>query len=410
MRRTASAFLSFVAALALTACEVGDPLDVADEDTTSLGAASTAANVQRAVDFGRALIGTDYGWWFSGPLPKGEPMWTAGGTPPSVGYVRARSANCTGLTNLMLRAVGKPLPHAPGAGTGGTYAYQKYYASVAEPFNPNRSYPAGTLLGRRYRDTYDQGHVAVVLGNGRVLQSFAWTRGGSRPGVNATYTVAQSHDGGYYHYAVLPQHWLGGTGDCGLGDGLYCGGNGVEGAADTLYRCTGGTPKVEETCDAGCQWMPAGTSDRCAPASAATTALVIDGDNAANDESIGYAAISDDWQVSDATAGAYGDDYAFASVEAVSDPAVFWFYLPEAATRTVDAWWTAGSNRSSSAPFLVLDAEGKELAVVEMDQRSGGGTWNTLGSFRFTKGWNRVMLSRWTSDGDVVIADAVRVR
>jgi hypothetical protein len=48
-----------------------------------------------------------------------------------------------------------------------------------------------------------------VLANGRVLQSFAWVRGGSSPGVNTTYTVAQSHDGGFYEYAVMPEDWLG---------------------------------------------------------------------------------------------------------------------------------------------------------------------------------------------------------
>ena len=43
----------------------------------------------------------------------------------------------------------------------------------------------------------------------RVLQSFA--KAGypnTDPGVNADFTVKESHAGGYYEYAVRPQQWL----------------------------------------------------------------------------------------------------------------------------------------------------------------------------------------------------------
>lgn len=169
------------------------------------------ANVRRALDYGRSVIGTDYGWWYSGPLPAAAPMWTAAGPAPSPSFVRSQSTNCAGLTNLRLRSVGRPIPSDPSAGRGGTGAYGRYYARVAQRFDANRSYPAGTLIGRYYRDTYDQGHVAVVLENGHVLQSFANCRGCAAPGVNATYAVAESHAGYFYEYAVLPKDWLGGT-------------------------------------------------------------------------------------------------------------------------------------------------------------------------------------------------------
>lgn len=221
-------------------------------------------NVSQALAFGESLVGTPYGWWYEGPLPKGEPMWTAEGPPPGRDQVRARSANCTGLTNLMLRAVGQPLPFTREGGRGGTYSYAEYFAEVAQPFDPSRRYPAGTLIGRRYRDTFDQGHVAVVLADGRVLQSFAWERGGSTPGVNTTYTVAESHDGGFYEYAVMPADWLGGPSQCAWGDGNYCGENGVTGDANTLYVCKDGVAAELERCAAGCVAMPPGESDRCA--------------------------------------------------------------------------------------------------------------------------------------------------
>lgn len=50
---------------------------------------------------------------------------------------------------------------------------------------------------------------------------------------------------------------------CWLGNGLYCGGNGVNGDANTLYRCTDGVVTVEETCSAGCEKKPNGFNDVC---------------------------------------------------------------------------------------------------------------------------------------------------
>ena len=55
--------------------------------------------------------------------------------------------------------------------------------------------------------TPDQGHVAVILGNGNVLQSYAPV-GSTRPGVTASVRLVDSHAGYFYERAVLPQHWL----------------------------------------------------------------------------------------------------------------------------------------------------------------------------------------------------------
>ena len=50
---------------------------------------------------------------------------------------------------------------------------------------------------------------------------------------------------------------------CWLGNGLYCGGNGVNGDTTTLYRCSGGTVTVEQRCANGCQTKPNGQNDVC---------------------------------------------------------------------------------------------------------------------------------------------------
>ncbi len=138
--------------------------------------------------------------------------------------------------------------------------------------------------------------------------------------------------------------------------------------------------------------------------------LVIDSNNGANDVTHARVEISASWTQSSATAGHYGNDYAFAATQAVSDPATFWFYLDAPATRTIDAWWTSGTNRAPSAPYLVWTSAGERLATVYVNQQENGSGWSTLGTWFFPAGWNRVQLSRWTTPGYVVIADAIRVR
>lgn len=138
--------------------------------------------------------------------------------------------------------------------------------------------------------------------------------------------------------------------------------------------------------------------------------IIIDSNNSRNDLSRARIEVSGNWTASDLASGYHGTGYYFAATRPTSDPATFWFYLPGGGSRTVEAWWTAGSNRSASAPFLAFDAGGNKLGTTSVDQRANGSRWVTLGTWSFSAGWNKVVLSRWTAEGSVVIADAVRVR
>lgn len=139
-------------------------------------------------------------------------------------------------------------------------------------------------------------------------------------------------------------------------------------------------------------------------------AIIVDSNNASNNTAQGYIEVSANWISATSTPGYYGTGYYHASTAAVSDPATFWFYLPAAATRTIDAWWTAGTNRSATAPFIAYNAGGAEVGRVSVNQQLNGGRWNAIGTWSFSAGWNRIVLSRWTTSGYVVIADAVRIR
>lgn len=143
---------------------------------------------------------------------------------------------------------------------------------------------------------------------------------------------------------------------------------------------------------------------------ASLTPIIIDSNNGNNNSAQARIEVSSNWTSGSSTAGYYGTGYFYASTAPVSDGASFWFYLPVAVTRTVDAWWTTGGNRSTTAPFIAFDAAGTRLGTVNVNQQLNGGKWNTLGTFSFSAGWNKVVLSRWTTDGYTVIADAVRIR
>jgi N-acetyl-anhydromuramyl-L-alanine amidase AmpD len=138
--------------------------------------------------------------------------------------------------------------------------------------------------------------------------------------------------------------------------------------------------------------------------------IIVDSNNANNDPAVASLELTGAWTAASSTPGYYGSGYYHANTEAASAPATFWFHLGAAGTRTVEAWWTAGSNRSTTAPFVAYNAAGAEVGRRSVNQQTSGSQWVALGTWSFSAGWNKVVLSRWTTEGSVVIADAIRVR
>ncbi|GAB4322200.1 MAG: hypothetical protein Kow0059_17170 [Candidatus Sumerlaeia bacterium] len=115
---------------------------------------------------------------------------------------------------------------------------------------------------------------------------------------------------------------------------------------------------------------------------------------------------SSSWWASTSTPGYYGSNYHVRATGAVSDPATWTGNLSQSGTYSVYAWWSAGSNRAASAPYLIYHSGG--TATVYVNQQTNGGKWNLLGSYSFGSGNQQVKLSCWTTAGYYVIADAVR--
>ena len=146
------------------------------------------------------------------------------------------------------------------------------------------------------------------------------------------------------------------------------------------------------------------------PTPAPVGTVIVDSNNANNNQARGYVQVSANWKSSANVAGYYGSGYWYATTAEVSDGAAFFFKLDADGARTIDAWWTAASDRSTASAFVAFNSRGEKVGTGTANQTVNGGKWNQVGRFNFTAGWNKIVLSRWQAPGKVVIADGVRIR
>jgi N-acetyl-anhydromuramyl-L-alanine amidase AmpD len=138
--------------------------------------------------------------------------------------------------------------------------------------------------------------------------------------------------------------------------------------------------------------------------------VVADDDVSRTDTSVAAVSVPAGWAASDATPGYYGGGYHWASTGPdAPDGVTFGLLVNQPGQRRVDARWTAGSNRSPRAEYVVIGPTGDTVATALVDQTQGGGRWHTLGTWTLAAGWHRVVLRRRDVQGFVVVADAVRM-
>lgn len=122
----------------------------------------------------------------------------------------------------------------------------------------------------------------------------------------------------------------------------------------------------------------------------------------------GFTAPSSNWFPSTSVAGYLGTNYHARATQLISDAASWSATLPTTGSYEVFARWTTGSNRATSAPFIVDHAGGS--TTVAQNQQNNNGVWVSLGTFSFNSGTaTRVRLSCYTSSGDYVIADGIKL-
>jgi len=188
-----------------------------EEDFAAVFRAADRSRLQVALNWIDPLVGKmPYGFWHDGGVPSGSPAWAINRRPPSRGLLSRHKVFCAGVTNLMLRRVGKRVPTRGNAFfDGGTVAYWSYFHGLHQPFSLNEV-RRGDLLLRRFRNnSVDQGHVAVSLGDGpdaSLLQSFH-SHGRGLPGLNRRVSVRRSHDVIGYERIVRAHNWINYRGD-----------------------------------------------------------------------------------------------------------------------------------------------------------------------------------------------------
>ena len=112
------------------------------------------------------------------------------------------------------------------------------------------------------------------------------------------------------------------------------------------------------------------------------------------------------WMSSRRVSGYYGNDYLWA-YGGFGDVSAEWvFQLPTEGKYQVLAWWPAPfKTRPSDAAYTIFHADGS--TTVDVDQRVNVSQWNDLGTYFFSSGEARVVLTNDTSGNPV--ADAVKI-
>jgi hypothetical protein len=112
------------------------------------------------------------------------------------------------------------------------------------------------------------------------------------------------------------------------------------------------------------------------------------------------------WTTSGRVPGYYGNDYMWTAGGNGDASAEWVFQLPTEGKYQVLAWWSAPyKTRSSDAAYTIFHAGGS--TTVDVDQRVNGSQWNDLGTFAFSSGEARVVLTNDSAGNPV--ADAVKI-
>lgn len=112
------------------------------------------------------------------------------------------------------------------------------------------------------------------------------------------------------------------------------------------------------------------------------------------------------WAASTTTSGFFGNGYHFRVAGDGSSSFIWPFPAGVTAGQyQVFARWTSGPNRASNATYVISHAAG--AASVRVDQRSNGGSWQSLGTFTFSAAPGQGVRLSDNADG-IVVADAIR--
>ena len=172
-------------------------------------------SINNGIAYVKKLVGAPYKWWTGGKLQKGPPFYMVDKPPPSVEYIFQHGINCFGLINIFFRASDIETIQ------GGTAKFYKEFKDISEKYDDNKNYPIGTIIGRNYKNIRDQGHVALCIGNDKIIEAYPSKIDfkETKPGVTISSMKVSNKEGAkvinindnYYTYAVTPDMYLSST-------------------------------------------------------------------------------------------------------------------------------------------------------------------------------------------------------
>jgi cell wall-associated NlpC family hydrolase len=113
------------------------------------------------------------------------------------------------------------------------------------------------------------------------------------------------------------------------------------------------------------------------------------------------------WRVAPASASTFGEDYAYADPSDDAGPARFTVDIPETDHYAVFARWPGGSDVTTAARFGVDTTSG--VKWDDVDQRADADFWVLIGIYEMEQGQRAIQVTRDSSGGGRLVADAVMV-
>lgn len=170
------------------------------------GGGEKMSDLEKGIQYVLGLVKFNQGYrlWKPGEDLRQPGFWGGDGAPPD--YIT--HTFCSSVPNLAGRVVGVNPPRNGGIYNGGTRAYKLGYGAKMVPFKLSE-FRRGDIAFVDFQTSWaPQGHIGIALGgpDDKFLQSF---RGAGEDGLNKTFTLRQSHDGGYYTSRLPREAWIG---------------------------------------------------------------------------------------------------------------------------------------------------------------------------------------------------------
>jgi len=130
-----------------------------------------------ALEYAEKLVGIEYRWWNpqKSCCESTGPFYAEQGDEVPVTEIQKGQLCCAGLLNVICRRLGL---HIPGAVekhfyAGGTGMWWDWFEekSMLQPYKEGGIYPKGSILMRQYKSEEDQGHIAIVYDDERIIHS-----------------------------------------------------------------------------------------------------------------------------------------------------------------------------------------------------------------------------------------------